>query len=544
MTTPPLPADEIRLPSIQRSGSTLYVLNSAGCNRWSAQVQPGRTDDDERVSDEECEQIAVILADRAARAADGEAAGVVGYPAIQQQYTLAEIEAKLASHDYGAELMLQHAMLLLRARAAVDAEGWTSVETRPEPQMPVLLDIGKKYPIRAMWVPAKSLEVGIESNDEFGEYDEATDEYYCPEGWYEWNANEETHWLVTDTPVRWMALPTTAAPGPASPTPAAVVGALPLPVPYDEHERQVFALLNERDNAGEWADDLAERIADITETDIGEHSSDNCPWYNAVEAADAWMAEDLRRIAVGEPEQPRRAMPEYEAMQAEIAGHESAARHLGRLVDDLRGVVARAMATMKTLHKAAKPDESGPDIDAIVPGADFRRFVDAHARLLHDVKHLPEAPASKPTTTSLLDRATDLHEKAFMPWREAERLALSEAGIGDADIDELIGEAAPTGLSSYLLTEDDLREFARAVLVHQPAASVPAPHVGDVTMTDALAAGDGGLQAAIDYWQDRALKAEKRLPAGSHLCAFNPGCSSRCDVCPEDSLPGDPHATE
>lgn len=39
---------------------------------------------------------------------------------ITQPYTLAEIEAKIASHDYNAELLLQHAMLLLRAAPVVE----------------------------------------------------------------------------------------------------------------------------------------------------------------------------------------------------------------------------------------------------------------------------------------------------------------------------------------------------------------------------------------------------------------------------------------
>ena len=39
---------------------------------------------------------------------------------IQQPYTLAEIKAKIASHDYSAELLLQHAMLLLEKPAPED----------------------------------------------------------------------------------------------------------------------------------------------------------------------------------------------------------------------------------------------------------------------------------------------------------------------------------------------------------------------------------------------------------------------------------------
>ena len=63
--TNPAPADDITLPAIQRAGSTLYVLNASGTNIWSAQVQPGRTDDDKRLPDAECERIAAILAGRA-----------------------------------------------------------------------------------------------------------------------------------------------------------------------------------------------------------------------------------------------------------------------------------------------------------------------------------------------------------------------------------------------------------------------------------------------------------------------------------------------
>lgn len=75
----------------------------------------------------------------------------------------------------------------------------------PEPRKPVLLDIGMKYPIRAMWVQKFTLPVGME--DDSGEYDEATDDYYCPEGWYEWNEREECHWRVDETPVSWCELP-------------------------------------------------------------------------------------------------------------------------------------------------------------------------------------------------------------------------------------------------------------------------------------------------------------------------------------------------
>ena len=73
--------------------------------------------------------------------------------------------------------------------------------------------------------------------------------------------------------------------------------------------------------------------------------------------------------------------------------------------------------------------------------------------------------------SKLLDRAEALHLKTGMHWREAERLALSEIGVDDAAITELVGECAPLGTES-LLTGDEISDFARAVLVHGSALQV------------------------------------------------------------------------
>ena len=105
----------------------------------------------------------------------------------------------------------------IAAPPTAQAEGWTKLPGQlPEPGMPVLLDIGKKYPIRALWAAKNTVRVGTDVDD-WGEYDEETDEYYCPEGWYEWNEHEEVHWAVSETPRAWSELPQPlpAAPGPA-----------------------------------------------------------------------------------------------------------------------------------------------------------------------------------------------------------------------------------------------------------------------------------------------------------------------------------------
>ena len=91
--------------------------------------------------------------------------------------------------------------------------GWISLPgALPEPGTPVLLDIGRKYPIRAMWAAKHTVQAADDDTD-WGEYVEADDMYYAPEGWYEWNQCEDNHWCATETPRAWMPLPPTSAEG-------------------------------------------------------------------------------------------------------------------------------------------------------------------------------------------------------------------------------------------------------------------------------------------------------------------------------------------
>ncbi len=85
---------------------------------------------------------------------------------------------------------------------------WIPTADRMPPNgTPVLADTGHKHPIRACWVAKFSEEVVASDFDGDEDYDEKTDASYWPEGWYEWNRYEETHWRV-DVPVtHWMALP-------------------------------------------------------------------------------------------------------------------------------------------------------------------------------------------------------------------------------------------------------------------------------------------------------------------------------------------------
>lgn len=64
-------------------------------------------------------------------------------------------------------------------------------------------------------------------------------------------------------------------------------------------DRALEGVIDQRDRYHEIADDLAGHIAAITGVDIGEHSSANCPWQNAIEAAEVYQpaqAVDLERF--------------------------------------------------------------------------------------------------------------------------------------------------------------------------------------------------------------------------------------------------------
>lgn len=55
-------------------------------------------------------------------------------------------------------------------------------------------------------------------------------------------------------------------------------------------ERDHDQTMKERDDAEKIADALAHAIAAITGDEIGEHSNMNCPWQNALDAAEGYLA--------------------------------------------------------------------------------------------------------------------------------------------------------------------------------------------------------------------------------------------------------------
>lgn len=62
-------------------------------------------------------------------------------------------------------------------------------------------------------------------------------------------------------------------------------------VSYEEHEKIVLEIIEERDRAETYADELSTYIEMITGEPVGEHSNLNNPWENALDAAAVFIVE-------------------------------------------------------------------------------------------------------------------------------------------------------------------------------------------------------------------------------------------------------------
>lgn len=104
------------------------------------------------------------------------------------------------------------ATALRRLSALTAHDGWVKVSERlPEDGRPVLLDIGERNPVRAMYAEKHSLPAGDEMSEDICDYSEEQDEYFAPEGWYEWNSQSDTLWRMHN-PIRWHEMPALPAP--------------------------------------------------------------------------------------------------------------------------------------------------------------------------------------------------------------------------------------------------------------------------------------------------------------------------------------------
>lgn len=115
----------------------------------------------------------------------------IGYQALVESEAKAQAEAK-------------------RLRELLE---WQPIETAPSNKTVLVFfqnELGKGRVVKAVFFPKNT---NTDTDGEFAEYDEETDEYYAPEGWYEdvhsdtgldysyiFLHEEPTHWKHLDTP--------------------------------------------------------------------------------------------------------------------------------------------------------------------------------------------------------------------------------------------------------------------------------------------------------------------------------------------------------
>lgn len=92
----------------------------------------------------------------------------------------------------------------------MDMARWMPVgERMPQAMQPALatvLENNRLFVVRAVYAP----KFGVEDYGTFQgdtDYHEERDCFYWPEGWYEWNEHEDTHWRVDGEVLAWMPLP-------------------------------------------------------------------------------------------------------------------------------------------------------------------------------------------------------------------------------------------------------------------------------------------------------------------------------------------------
>lgn len=93
---------------------------------------------------------------------------------------------------------------------------WISVnDSLPEREKPVLVAVknyrGNMFVTKGMYEDGTVLIPNSiwlwDDYDEWGEYNEELDEYYVPEGWFEWNDFIENCGVIDQQVTHWMPLP-------------------------------------------------------------------------------------------------------------------------------------------------------------------------------------------------------------------------------------------------------------------------------------------------------------------------------------------------
>lgn len=136
-----------------------------------------------------------------------------------------EREAAQGTARHAARLAAEIERLRGEQRLLLDALGMEKYRVRwrpvaggewPPAGTPVLAVVwdgepassGRRHVVRAKYVPRFTTPCSSFEYDGDVDYDEESDEYYWPAGWYEWNdAGDSVHYQISDQVTHWAALP-------------------------------------------------------------------------------------------------------------------------------------------------------------------------------------------------------------------------------------------------------------------------------------------------------------------------------------------------
>ena len=92
------------------------------------------------------------------------------------------------------------------AKHCVDkSQQWRPIDDDAKSGKPVFV-LEKGVPLKACFIKKFAMEAS-DTYDGEADYSEELDEYYWPEGWYEWNQHEDTHWALDSEPTHYMNIP-------------------------------------------------------------------------------------------------------------------------------------------------------------------------------------------------------------------------------------------------------------------------------------------------------------------------------------------------
>ena len=107
--------------------------------------------------------------------------------------------------DKRTDIVTLTSCLLFAQHCVEKSQQWRPIDDDAKSGKPVFV-LEKGVPLKACFIKKFAMEAS-DTYDGEADYSEELDEYYWPEGWYEWNQHEDTHWALDSEPTHYMNIP-------------------------------------------------------------------------------------------------------------------------------------------------------------------------------------------------------------------------------------------------------------------------------------------------------------------------------------------------